>query len=122
MKQQRVITLGIVLICMLAALSACEKQYSIVGSWEVEANVIGTVETSSTTESRYILSFMEDHTGKEERVFNGQHDERSFTYTVVDDEIQIEFGSGSVWIFPFRLEGDHLILTQHHQDVIYSRK
>lgn len=121
MKQHKLSAICIVLACMLTILTACEKKNDIVGTWEAGVNVVGLTNEAPPTDNRVILYFMEDLTGKEELIINGECKERVFTYTVADDEIQIQFESETTWVFPFELDDDLLILTQNHQRIPYSR-
>ena len=98
-----------------------ETEGSIVGQWETPVNVIGTEAASSSGDAHYVLVFMDDHTGKEVMIFGEERDERSFTYSITNNEILIQFESDVVWTFPYRLEGDHLILIQNHREGVYRR-
>jgi len=102
-------------------MSEDEVRHNIIGSWKTDANVIGASGLNPTAENCYVLSFVADGTGTEKIITNNEENERSFTYTVLEYIIQIEFESGPVWQFPFDLDSDQLILTQHHQEVIYNR-
>lgn len=98
-----------------------ESEGSIVGHWEAEVGVIGTQAVSPAGEARYILTFMEDLSGKEEIIFDGIWEERSFTYSMTEDEIQIRFDADTIWTFPYHLEDNCLTMTQNHREIVYER-
>lgn len=95
----------------------------IIGGWEAEASIINTVDNVNSDESdnRICLYFNENLTGKEIQIINGERKERIFSYTIVDNVIYIKHEYGDVWEFPYTLDKDTLVLTQHKKDVKYTR-
>ena len=95
----------------------------ITGCWETVVNIVNSPDESTTqsTSNRIHFYFFDDLTGKEIQWVNGIPSERVFSYTIDKDELCIIHESGEEWRFPFKLEKDTLILTQHGFPVTYSK-
>lgn len=125
MKKFKILVNCVMIACLLVALQACKQRNGngIIGGWEAEASIINTVDNANTDEvdNRICLYFNENLTGKEIQIINGESKERFFSYTIVDNVIYIKHESGDVWEFPYTLDQDILVLTQHKKDVKYTR-
>lgn len=129
MQHHKFWTVSIVFVCLLAMLAACKQPNNItfsggdniIGSWETNVSVLGPEADEIAPDNRVILHFVENLTGKEVQIVNGETKERAFIYRIEGETLHIEFESGIKWAFPYRLADDQLILTQNHQEIIYQK-
>ena len=110
-------------------LSACtqdnqDQEKGIEGVWETSADVINVINGESDGFSfdgviRYC--FNADMSGTLITYANGISHQSDFIYSFSECNIQIDFGEDPVWSFPYKLDGDTLVLIQNNIEVIYAR-
>ena len=125
------ITLSISLILIALLFTACAKSYktdSLVGDWEClsEASILGEgvgdapqVSLVSTE-----VSFYEDGTGLWQTSFDNELPSvsRSFTYTVDDGSVTLDFEDGKTEVFGISLSNGVLELNSNRTQWTLSRK
>ncbi len=126
MKKVVVVLLPLLLVlCLVLILRTAgvwkDDSPAIVGGWETEANIINSYEDVGDAKGLCQFYFHDDLTGELVETALGTTSQRLFTYQVNGDEVSISFDSGIVWTFPYRLEGDVLVLTQNQADIAYQR-
>lgn len=113
-------------LMVLVCLSACSKTKQdqatgIEGMWEASANIINSENENLHNDGVIRYCFDSDMSGRLITYANGISHRTDFVYSISECEIQIDFGTEFVWIFPYKLDGDTLMLQQGNNEVIYVR-
>lgn len=110
-------------LALMLCTVGCRKDdtSSIVGGWEVEAQVINSDSTEDDASGLLQFYFYDDLTGVEVTTSLGKTEQRNFTYQVSEDTLRISFETGTVWNFPYSLKKDVLVLKQNYADITYHR-
>lgn len=121
MKHRKLATLVLGTMGLLAVLSACGKEETVVGRWEIRDITVLGMDEEESADPRVVFDFQEDNTGTNEIYVGERHDVLNFTYTVEENVIHVEYEDGDQQEWPFALDGDTLTLTQNHTDISYTR-
>ena len=112
----------IILVCLSACSQVKQDQATgIEGMWETSANVINSESKNLNNDGVIRYCFDSDMTGRLITYANGISHQTDFVYSISECDIQIDFGVEPVWSFPYKLDGDTLMLKQGNYEVIYVR-
>lgn len=115
--------LGLAILVCLSACAPTEQnpKTGIEGMWETSANGINDGSKNSDNNGVVRYCFNGDMSGELITYANDEKLRSDFSYSLSEDNIQIDFGSGPVWSFQYRLDGNVLILVQNNNEIIYER-
>lgn len=115
-----------ILVALLALISLIvvekrqQEETGIIGTWETTVNILGEgVEQGKT--GTMALRLGKDAAGQLISPADLGIEPKDFTYSVTEDTLEIQFSDGTIWSFPYQLEGNTLTLTQNHCEVPYTR-
>lgn len=112
----------IVSVCLSACIQSNQDQEKgIEGVWETSANVINDGSSDLSFDGVIRYCFNADMSGTLITYANGISHQSDFIYSFSECNIQIDFGEEPVWSFPYKLDGDTLMLIQNNCEVIYVR-
>lgn len=112
----------IVSVCLSACIQRNQDQEKgIEGVWETSANVINDGSSDLSFDGVIRYCFNADMSGTLITYANGISHQSDFIYSFSECNIQIDFGEEPVWSFPYKLDGDTLMLIQNNCEVIYVR-
>lgn len=114
------------ILIVFISLSACtqneqNQETGIEGVWETSANGINDGSKDLNNDGVIRYCFNADMSGALITYANGISYQSDFIYSFSECNIQIDFGAEPVWSFPYKLDGDTLMLKQNNNEVIYIR-
>lgn len=118
------ITILVALFALLSLIVVEKRQQEnpgIIGTWETTVNILGVDVEEQGKTGTIALRFDKDATGQLIPHVDREAEPENFSYCLTEGNLEIKFSDGTIWSFPYRLEGDTLTLTQNHCEVPYTR-
>lgn len=118
------ITILVALFALLSLIVVEKRQQEnpgIIGTWETTVNILGVDVEEQGKTGTIALRFDKDATGQLIPHVDREAEPENFSYCLTESNLEIKFSDGTIWSFPYRLEGDILTLTQNHCEVPYTR-
>lgn len=98
-----------------------QEEPGIIGTWETAVSILGmNVEEQGKT-GTIAYRFDKNATGQLIPHVDREAEPEDFSYCLTESNLEIKFSDGTIWSFPYRLEGDTLTLTQGNFSATYVR-
>lgn len=111
----------VIAVCLAACGKTEQEETGITGTWETTVNILGVDVEEQGKTGTIALRFDKDATGQLIPHVDREAEPENFSYCLTESNLEIKFSDGTIWSFPYRLEGDTLTLTQNHCEVPYTR-